>query len=207
MTEANQRPERQRRPWLIGNRAPKIAEPTVFMKKSFPYLSAFLALTGLFTYAADPVDHVTADKGTVFEYLQMQNILETTAYPVRRGDLVKRLGGKKRLRQYASLSQNRNGVRMHTIDYALSDNASEIGFYLIEFVLAEEPKSDGSDKVLSAQYYFQSGFGERFVPEKPGVKRANQSEPTTTAVTPPAAQESRTSRAPTITTSAVENAN
>jgi hypothetical protein len=69
----------------------------------------------------------------------------------------------------------KEGKLTYLIDYALSDNGSDVGFFLIEFIEDQEPKGDGSDSVFSAQYYFQSATGVRFIPEpRKQVKRANQ---------------------------------
>ena len=150
-------------------------------------MAALFGFTGLFAQAQGAVDHVTEERGSTLEYLQMQDILDTTIYPVQRGELFKRLGGRKRLRQYAALSMKKEGKLTYLIDYALSDNGSDVGFFLIEFIEDQEPKGDGSDSVLSAQYYFQSATGVRFIPEpRKQVKRANQPPRTPVSGTPAA---------------------
>ena len=65
-----------------------------------------------------------------------------------------------------SIPRKVNGKRIYTIDCALYDNDSPVGFFLIEFQCDTPPKGDGSDSVVNAQYYFQANWGGRFIPEK-----------------------------------------
>lgn len=129
----------------------------------------------------------TTIQGTT-EFNRIQGVLKSTQYPIVSKLLIEKLGKSRLRRMGYSLPLKIDGKRYYAIDYALSDNESDVGFFLIEFITETPPKGNGSDSVVAAKYYFQAAWGVRFVPEeKNPLPQKTNSSPTsnTTESTPP----------------------
>jgi len=118
--------------------------------------------------SADFVDALTAGresiKGTT-EFMDMQRILHTTKYPIAINELLARLQTVHPLRHLYVVPVKVGKNHLYGIDYALTENQSPIGFFLVELRCEQPPKGDASDIIVEAQYLFQASWGGRFVEE------------------------------------------
>jgi hypothetical protein len=163
-------PALRKRNETFGKRIPDVVAPVLTgLMQNFEPDRSFISASYL-PKLRPPDPSGLLPEFTPLEAKNYKQALAATKFPIKHGELIQRLGGKHRVALQESFPLETKDRIYGVVDYALSDIHDRNGYFFLELVLEDPPKSEDVD-VVKAAFLMFNFHGNRFAlaPAQPVV--------------------------------------